>query len=297
MIDAGIVAAIRLRLTSALAPPRDRLRPLRVDGHAAGWLDARRAARLAAFHDVFRVDGDALVFAPGLADEAARTQALEGVARALEAEGALTAWRGEAYAVAPAHEAPPRFLLERAAARYFGIRTYAAHINGIVEAADGARMWLARRSATKSVDPGLLDNLVGGGVAAGQTVAGTVIKEAWEEAGIGAALAARAVPAGTVQLCRMQPDGLQRETIFVHDLSLPADFRPAPQDGEAVDHRLVSAEEAASLIANAAGDDVVTADASLVVLDWLLRHGAIARDSPDYSALDALRRPDCGLAD
>jgi len=39
------------------------------------------------------------------------------VARTLAAEGALSAWRNERYAVAAAPGAPPWFLLERAAAR------------------------------------------------------------------------------------------------------------------------------------------------------------------------------------
>jgi hypothetical protein len=40
---------------------------------------------------------------------------------------------------------------------------------------------------------------------------------------------------------------------------------------EAVEHRLVSLLDAARLIANEEGPDGVTADASLVVLDFLLR--------------------------
>ena len=47
----------------------------------------------------------------------------------------------------------------------------------------------------------------------------------------------------------------------------------------------------APLIANTDGPDVVTADAALVMLDCLLRHGAIAPDAPDHAALDALRQP------
>jgi hypothetical protein len=47
----------------------------------------------------------------------------------------------------------------------------------------------------------------------------------------------------------------------------------------------------APLIANTDGPDVVTADAALVMLDCLLRHGAIAPDAPDYGALQALRHP------
>ena len=276
MVEDAIVTAIRARLTSALAPPHERLLPLTVDGHVAGLVDERRAARLCAFGDVFCADGDAIAFHASLSEAAARTAALDRVTRALAAEGALTAWRDERYAVAAELGAAPWFLLERAAARYFGVQTFAAHVNGLVDDDGTIRMWLARRSATKSIDPGMLDNLVGGGIATGQTIAGTVVKEAWEEAGIGAELASTATLAGSVDIRRVQADGLQRETIFVHDLWLPAAFVPANQDGEAVAHRLVGLDGAARLIANADGPDVVTVDASLVVLDCLRRHGIVA---------------------
>jgi len=148
-------------------------------------------------------------------------------------------------------------------------------------------MWLARRSPTKAIDPGLLDNLVGGGIAAGSIAATTLVKEAWEEAGIAGELARRAQPAGSVDICRDQPDGLHRETIHVYDLWLPADFVPANQDGEAVEHRLCAPD---ALLAILASDDV-TADASLVIVDFLIRNGHIASGDPMFAALDALRHP------
>ena len=64
---------------------------------------------------------------------------------------------------------------------------------------------------------------------------------------------------------------------------------PSNQDGEAVEQRLVSLDEAAALIANDRGPDVVTVDASLVILDFLLRHGGVGPDTPVYRALAALR--------
>ena len=48
----------------------------------------------------------------------------------------------------------PWFLLERAAARYFGVHTCAAHVNGLVRGATATTMWFARRSADKAIDPG-----------------------------------------------------------------------------------------------------------------------------------------------
>ncbi len=291
MIPAVIVAAIRARLARALAPAAGRYTPLRVGSVVVGWLDDARAARLAEFADVFDVRPDGIRFVAGLSLPAARTAALQRVAAALAAAGELTAWRGERYAVAAGFGAPPCFLLERAAARFFGIHSFAAHVNGLVEAADGARMWIARRSPDKAIDPGLLDNLAAGGIAAGTGVADTVVKEAWEEAGVPERLARTATPAGVVHICRAQPDGLQRETVFVYDLLLPADFLPAAQDGEVVDYRRVALADAARLAANTDGPDVVTADASLVIVDCLIRRGLIAPDLPDFLALEALRHP------
>ena len=206
--------------------------PFRVDGRTVGEIDPPRALALARFPDVFAIGAGDVRFAPHLTDAASRTAAAAMVARALADEGRLSPWRGERYAVGSQPDGTPLFLLERAAARYFGIRTFAVHVNGSMRRDGDAAMWIARRSPHKAIDPGLLDNLVGGGIAAGATVAETLAKEAWEEAGLPAALARTARPAGTLEIRRAQPDGLQVETIFVHDLELPNDTVPTNQDGE-----------------------------------------------------------------
>jgi 8-oxo-dGTP pyrophosphatase MutT (NUDIX family) len=303
VIDDAILAAIEARLVRAGAPPATRMRPFAVDGVALGAVDDDRAARLARF-DCFRVTGEAVALDPRLATARARSAAIAEVAAVLRGEGALPAWRDELFAVACDLGDAPVFLIERGAARYFGVVTYAAHVNGVTQAGDGPyvngvtqaggqpRMWLARRSPRKAVDPGLLDNLVGGGIGAGFRVEETVVKEAWEEAGIEPALARRSRPAGVLHSRRAMRDGLQREVLFVHDLALPSDFVPVNQDGEAVEHRLVSLAEAGQAIAAAGPPDEVTPDASLVVLDYLIRQGAIRPDQPRYRALAGLgRRP------
>ena len=279
------------RLGSALAAPARVYRPLRVGTEVVGWLTADRAARIAQFGAIFIVNSNGIAFHPALSDETTRSEAMAGIAATLAAEGALTAWRDELYAVAPTFGAPPWFRLERAAARYFGVHTWAMHINGVVRGATEATMWLARRSAAKAIDPLQLDNLVGGGIAAGAGSAETLAKEAWEEAGIPQALAAQAQRAGALHIHRDQPDGLQSETIFVHDLWLPDDFVPSNQDGEAIEHRRVALDEAARLIASSDGRDVVTADASLVIVDFLLRHDAIDPASPACTGLRELLHP------
>ncbi|HEY2863295.1 MAG TPA: DUF4743 domain-containing protein [Casimicrobiaceae bacterium] len=286
----GIVPAIRARFALALAAPQGEYVAFQIDGTTVGWLDPVRAARLRTFSPVVDGSGSELRLVSSLSDCGARTAAVERVTRALADEGLLSAWRDERYAVAPEFGAAALLDIERAAARYFGVRTYAVHVNGLVRSGNGLAMWIARRSPDKAIDPGMLDNLVGGGIASGYGILDTLRKEAWEEAGIPADVAARARPHGSVDICRPQPQGLQRETVFIYDLMLDDDFVPANQDGEAVEHRRVTFSAAAGLIASDRGDTAVTADASLVILDCLLRHGALGKDSPQIRALSAFRR-------
>ena len=279
------MARIAARLERALAPPTETYLPWAVDGRVVGWITRQRALRLEAWRDIFVRGVDGIALARSLASAEARTHALDRVARTLAAEGALTAWRNERYAVAAEDGDPPLLELERAAARFFGIHTYAAHANGLVRDASRWRMWLARRSPTKAIDPGLLDNLVGGGIPAGSDAHATLLREAFEEAGIPLEVARQARAVGRVEIRRDQPDGLQRETIHVYDLCLPSDFTPRNQDGEAVEHRLCAPDALLSILES----DHITADASLVIVDFLLRHDAIAGDDPAFEALSALR--------
>jgi 8-oxo-dGTP pyrophosphatase MutT (NUDIX family) len=280
VIDDAILNRLAQRLAVALAPPSVPLHRFVVDGGVVGEITAERAARLAAFSNVFVVDEREVRLVPRLAGVEARTAALAEVARALAREGALTAWRDERYAVAASFDAPPLLLLERAAARYFGIATYAVHVNGLTNRPDGSdAMWIARRSPHKAIDPGLLDNMIGGGIAAGSSVRETLVKEAWEEAGLAASIALLARPAGTVHIHRVQPDGVQCETLFVHDLRLPAEVMPRNQDGEVVEFRLASPEEVAWIAGTAEGPEAATADAAAVMARWLVRRSYVARRS------------------
>jgi 8-oxo-dGTP pyrophosphatase MutT (NUDIX family) len=281
------IAHIADRLGRALAAPAVAYEPFVVADHVIGWVTPEHAQRLARWLQFFRRRDRALELAPTLDTPEARAEALAAVARTLAAEGALSAWRDERYAVAASPGEKVLFELERAAARYFGIHTFAAHANGLIDDQDRWRMWLARRSPAKAIDPGLLDNLVGGGIAAGSDAAATLVKEAWEEAGIAEPLSRHTECAGSVDICRATSDGLQRETIYVHDLWLPADFVPANQDGEAVEHRLSAPEDVLAVLET----DDITADASLVIVDFLIRRGHIALGDPAFAALNALRRP------
>lgn len=154
--------------------------------------------------------------------------------------------------------------------------TYAVHLNGIVKYRDSApQLWIARRSDTKATDPGMLDNVVAGGIGWGFGLMPTLVKECWEEAGMSAELASGATPGGTFYVLQSLPEGTQAEQIFVYDVVLPEDFTPRNQDGEVGEHRLARIDDVARWIE----EGKLTVDASLATLDCMLRHRWIDEDA------------------
>jgi len=199
-----------------------------------------------------------------------RADAFATMHDALRAQGLIVAWRDEAFPLFTVQGVPVGVSIERAATRFWGSLTLGAHCNGYVADARGVpqQLWIARRSSTKATDPGKLDNLVGGGVPAGQSPRDTLIREAWEEAGLRPEQLHALARGRVLQLLRDIPEGLQREWIHVYDLALPPGLTPRNQDGEVAELALLPMREALAL---AAGDEM-TVDASLVTLDFALRH-------------------------
>jgi len=220
-------------------------------GQQIGWLRPELAARLAAWPAVFDSNPDRVILL--------QKDALPPVVEQLAQDGFIPGWRNERYRIADL------FDIERAAARPFGLTTCAVHVNGI--SFDGKNMWLARRSATKPIDPGMLDNLVGGGLSAGLSVEEVLVKEAWEEAGIVASLARTATRGGTVRILREVPEGVQSEVIYVYDLVLPPDFEPRNQDGEVSQFMLLPFEKVLE-------SENLTLEAALVATDYFNRRSA-----------------------
>jgi 8-oxo-dGTP pyrophosphatase MutT (NUDIX family) len=220
-----------------------------------GWLRPELAARLAAWPKVFAATPEKVTLLSA--------NALPPVLEQLAKEGFIPGWRNELYAVDGGLE------IERAAARPFGLTTHAVHVNGIA----GERMWLARRAPTKPIDPGLLDNLVGGGIAAGFSVEQTLVKEAWEEAGIPAELARRATPGGSARVLREVPEGVQSEVIHVYDLELPQDFEPRNQDGEVSEFLLLPLDRVLQ-------ESSLTHEAALAAQDFFSRRSGPRGSAP-----------------
>lgn len=209
----------------------------------------------------------------------ARDDALAEMNDALHAEGLIHAWRDERFGLIEPASGAVLATFERASCRFWGTLTRGAHCTGYT--ADPAdpdarpvHLWIARRSPHKATDPGMLDNLVGGGVPHGQSPLQTLWREGWEEAGLSEPRMRLARPGRVIGFDCDVREGRMVEHIHAFDLALPPGLRPMNQDGEVAEFIRMPVEE---VIARAAAGELTT-DAALVTLDFLLRHGLLDGD-------------------
>jgi len=256
--------------------------PLMVDGAEMGLIERGFADKLRRFPRVFKVAAEAVHLADGLSGFAARTAAVDGALRELRAEGMFAAWRDEVFPVGTGFAAPPAFNLERAAVPAFGVRGYGVHLNGYVKDGERLLMWVARRAMDRAMAPGKLDQIVAGGQPAGLSLRRNLIKECGEEAAIPPALAAGAVGVGAISYRTERAEGLRRDVEFIYDLELPPDFTPVNADGEVAAFELWPIEKVAERVEHT---DDFKFNCALVVIDFLIRHGLIEPDHPEYETL------------
>ena len=188
------------------------------------------------------------------------------------AKSGLCQWRGEAFDVRAHPDGPALATVDRGALPLLGIEAVGVHLNGLVQRADGLYIWIGRRAANKKLDPGKLDHIVAGGVSAGLTVAETLVKEAEEEAGLGASLVTQAVHRSTICYAMERPEGLRRDRLHCYDVVLPEDFVPNPFDGEVASFELWPIER---VIETVRDTDEFKFNVNLVLIDLFLRLGLV----------------------
>lgn len=294
-----------------------------VDGQRVGRVAPETADRLVSTSTpssspVFEIvdddrGGRMLTLARDVGDDCeSRTSAVMTVMLRLREEGVLKGWRDELYPVATSFDQAdsPLLSVERVSAPLLGVLQYGVHVNGLVRDDDDdddtrsqrrePRMWIARRSASKSKYPGMLDHIVAGGQPTGVSLADNVVKECGEEAGVPPSLAERALPAGAISYetqVRFANDddgvllrGLERSVLFCYDLYLPPDFEPKVVDGEVDEFYLWDMEkvrESMSLDFH----DPIKPNCYPVIIDYLMRMGFLGEgaDADSKGYLDVLR--------
>lgn len=200
-----------------------------------------------------------------------------GHAAAALREAGLWRPRGEDFDVRAAPDGPALARVDRGALPVLGISAEGAHVNGLVERRDGWHIWIGTRAPDRTLDPGKLDHLVGGGISAGMTAAETLVKEAGEEAGIAPALARHARPAGQIAYTLLRPEGLRRDRLHCYDLVLPADFVPVSADGEMTGFTLLPA---GTVLARVRDTEDFKFNVSLVLIALFARLGMAEAEAP-----------------
>jgi 8-oxo-dGTP pyrophosphatase MutT (NUDIX family) len=274
---------------AAAQQQRTRRVPFTIDGQPVGSVAHEHLDALRRWRPWLDVHDDRVALVPR--ERADRDRALDEIHRSLRDASLIRAWRDETYAIVAAPDTPPLALIERAAARFWGTLTFGAHCNGYLADAQGrpTHLWIARRSWHKPTDPGRLDNLVGGGVPHGQSPFEALVREGFEEAGLDATTMRRATPGSVIALACDIAEGFMHEHLHAFDLCLPEGVIPANQDGEVAELHCLPVAEA---IERAAGGEM-TVDATLVTLDFALRHRllAAAQAAPLAHALAPLLYP------
>ncbi|KAH6576413.1 hypothetical protein BASA60_004524 [Batrachochytrium salamandrivorans] len=197
-----------------------------------------------------------------------RTEAIDHLLaewKALARFECLRGWRNERYNVyGPDHE--PLVAIERSAIGLFGVRAYGCHLNGYV------------RQAVTTEDPQHHPD---------SHVDRSAI-ECFEEAHIPPDVASHAVSTGVVSFWQDSPiRGFIPDTEYCYDLELPSSFIPNPADGEV--HEFYLWDLNTVLLHLQRGE--FTHEAGLVIVDFLIRHGAITPESePAFLELSLLLR-------
>lgn len=271
------------RHIEACNPPVDEpFLPWLLDTKLVGWLRPAFAEELRRFPDVFEISAGSITLVEGLRGFTTRSKALQTVASGLADAAVITPCMNEPYAVTPDGRESALCVIDRAAAAYFGVRSFGQHLNGFVRKADGIHMWIARRARDRLLFPGALDNMVAGGLPHSLGLKENLLKECEEEAGLSVDLARRAVAVGALSYNRIAKRGYRRDVLYCYDLEVPEDFTPVNTDGEVEDFTLLPLAEVARLVRET---DEFKLNCNLVIIDFLIRHGWLAPESTDYLPL------------
>jgi 8-oxo-dGTP pyrophosphatase MutT (NUDIX family) len=255
--------------------PGERI-PFLVGEQVVGWVAAGIASALEGMPGIGRSGGRVTLTDP---------VALPSIARRLSERG-LYRWRDEAFDVRTRPDGPALTRIDRGAIPLFGIQAVGVHVNGLVRRGGRLDVWIARRAMDKLLDPGKLDHIVAGGVAAGLGPAETLVKEAGEEASIPPELASAAVHVGVISYAMERPEGLRRDVLHCYDLMLPEDFIPVAGDGEVEAFELWSLARAVEAVRDS---DDFKFNVNLVLIDLFIRQGLIAGPEADQLRADLER--------
>jgi 8-oxo-dGTP pyrophosphatase MutT (NUDIX family) len=279
-----------LRHVLALNPPVSEVFvPWSVAHKRVGWLRPDLAQRLRDWDQVFVEQAGGLELHPGLETFERRTEALAEVTRVLHREAIVPNLLEEPYPVTAAGRDAALCSIDRGSVAQFGVRSFGQHLNGYVYHAGEMWMWVGRRARDRKIFPGALDQVVAGGLPHGVSLIDNLVKECHEEAGMPESLARKVRPVGALTYNRTTDRGFRPDVLYCYDLDMPPEFTPRNTDGEVEEFLLLPVGEVARLVRET---DEFKLNCNLVIIDFLVRHGLLGPEHPEYLAITTGLRPD-----
>jgi 8-oxo-dGTP pyrophosphatase MutT (NUDIX family) len=256
--DEFVSKALKANLTSA-----DHERwAFEIDDDVVGSLRPEDARFFAQHIEGLSLDSNCLSLAPFCSPDA--PSVLAQMANALKEQGRLGKWRNELLRVT-GDSGQVRGLIERAAVRPLGIRTFAVHLVAYCKTTQGPCMWVQQRALDKANDPGLWDTCAGGLAAGDESLLISLEREVQEEAGLDLKLLQQqghiVQRLETIKTQRNIPEGFLVEELLCWDIDLPNNVVPINQDGEVEKFELWPIEQVVQGIA----DQQFTVEAALII--------------------------------
>jgi len=260
-----------------------------VQNQRVGFIAKNKVDTLLEHKNIFNFFNNKIVLNPDLNTYEKRTKTIKDVVLLLQEKKLISAWGDESYAVSSSFNHKSYFSIPRCAAAFFGIKTYGTHLNGYTRKDGKIWVWIARRALHLKFLPGKLDNLAAGGLPAGILPDQNMAKEAREEAQLSSELLHKMQPKSTVSYFLETKEGACPDTMFVYDLELPPETIPTPNKEEVEDFTLYPIEELYKVVNDF---DNFKYNATLVMIDFLIRHSAITPQNKDYfEIVHQLRQP------
>lgn len=260
------------------APAREFFLPWYIGNRVYGWIRPTFAEHLRDFPAVFDVCSDSIhtrVDQP----QGDLSEQLGAVAQALSQAGVVPPLLNEPYPVTAGARGDAIASVDRVMAAYLGLRSFGQHLNGYVREGGQIMMWLGRRARDRLIFPGALDNMVAGGLPHEVPLQDNLVKECAEEAGMPADLARRAIPVGALSYNRVATHGFRPDVLYCYDIELPSGFAPRNTDGEVEEFMLLPIQQVMDIVHDT---DEFKLNCNLVIIDFLVRHGLLGPDDPDY---------------
>lgn len=252
--------------------------PFMLENQCIGLVRSAFADSLANYPQAFQVTDQFITLDPSLETVNQRNQVIAETVQALIDNGVVAYILDEPYPV-KGHDNEVFFVIDRAMVPFMGFRSFGQHINGYVKKPDGLYLWIGTRARDRRIFPGMLDNMVAGGLPHGLSLQQNLLKECHEEAGMPEELALQAIPVSAITYNAISEKGYKPDTLYCYDIELSEEFIPVNTDGEVEKFELLPVAEVISKVKQGG---LFKPNCNLVLIDFFARHGLLDAQEPEF---------------